>query len=134
METIRKALEEKDAFAGHLGIELLELESGRARARMPLEPFHRNMYERIHGGAIFGVADYVFQAASNSHGIMAVAIQAGITFHRAPRSGCLYAEAREVTCTRRLATYDIRVTEEDGRLIASFQGTVYRMPENSGSA
>jgi acyl-CoA thioesterase len=132
MESVREKLG-KDAFAAHLGIEMLALDAGCARARMPLEPFHGNMYGMVHGGAIFSLADYVFQAASNSHGVLAVAIQANITYLQAPRTKVLYAEASEVSRTRRLATYSIRVTEEGKNLVALFQGTVYRMPDKAAT-
>jgi len=133
MDETRKRLEE-DAFARHLSIELLDIEPGRARARMNLAPFHKNAFGMVHGGAIFSLADCVFQAASNSHGVLAVAVQAAIAFVKAPRSEVLFAEAEEVSCTRRLATYTIRVTEKEGKLVAQFQGTVYRMPEKPHGA
>jgi acyl-CoA thioesterase len=128
MEDVRRALE-RDAYASHLGIELLSLEPGCARARMTLKPFHGNMYGMIHGGAIFSLADFVFQSASNSHGTVAVAINANISYIQAPRSEVLYAEATEVSRTKRLANYAIRVTEEGDGLVATFHGTVYRMPD-----
>ena len=130
MESVRKALD-RDAYASHLGIELEALEAGYARARMPVKPLHGNMYGMVHGGAIFSLADFVFQAASNSHGVLAVAVQANITYLQAPRTKVLYAEAREVSRTTRLATYSIRVTEEADSLVAMFQGTVYRMPDKA---
>jgi acyl-CoA thioesterase len=129
MESVRKALE-RDAYASHLGIELETVEVGYARARLQVEPVHANMYGMVHGGAIFSLADFVFQAASNSHGVLAVSVQANITYLQAPQTKILYAEASEVSRTRRLATYSIRVTEEGDRLVAMFQGTVYRMPES----
>jgi acyl-CoA thioesterase len=96
---------------------------------MSVQPLHGNMYGMVHGGAIFSLADFVFQAASNSHGVLAVAVQANITYLQAPRTKILYAEASEVSRTRRLATYSIRVTEEGNKLVAMFQGTVYRIPD-----
>ncbi len=128
MDSVRKGLE-SDAYASHLGIELLSVEPGCARARMCIEPFHANMHGMVHGGALFSLADFVFQAASNSHGVVAVAVQANITYLQAPQKKVLYAEATEVSRTRRLATYSIRVTEEGDKLVATFQGTVYRMPD-----
>lgn len=132
MKSLRKALE-KDAYASHLGIELLAVEAGYARARMAVQAFHGNMHGMVHGGAMYSLADFAFQAASNSHGVLAVAVQAGITYLKAPRAKVLYAEATEVSRTRRLATYSIRVTEEGDALVALFQGTVYRMPDKGVS-
>ncbi len=128
MESLRKMLEQ-DAFADHLGIELTALEPGVAQAQMPVKNFLKNPFKMVHGGAIFTLADYVFQAACNSHGALAVAIQASITYLQAPRAKVLFAEAREVSCSKRLGTYSIRVTEGDDKLVALFQGTAYRMPE-----
>lgn len=128
MDSLRKVMEQ-DAFAKHLEIELLTLEAGSARARMFVKDFHRNPFKMVHGGAIFTLADYVFQAACNSHGVLAVAIQANITYLQAPQTPALFAEASEVSCSRRLGTYSIRVTDENDRLVAMFQGTAYRMPD-----
>ena len=132
MNSVRKALE-KDAYASHLGIELLAMEAGYARAQMPLKAFHGNMHGMVHGGAMFSLADFVFQAASNSYGVVAVAINANISYIQTPQTEVLYAEATEVSRTRRLATYSIKVTDEEEKLVAMFQGTVYRMPERSVS-
>ncbi|MEW6444205.1 MAG: PaaI family thioesterase [bacterium] len=128
MPTIRERLDE-DPFALHLNIQLLELGEGHARARMALGPFHRNAFGMVHGGAIFGLADCAFQAASNSHGVLAVAVQANIAYVKAPAGEALLAEATEISRTKRLANYSIRVTEEGGGLVALFQGFVYRMPD-----
>jgi len=130
MESLYKRLEE-DPFARHLGVELLDVREGFARARMPLKPFHRNAFGLIHGGAIFGLADSVFQAASNSHGVFSVAIQASISYLLAPSAKILHAEATEVSKTNRLANYSIRITQDGDQLVALFQGFVYRMPEKA---
>ena len=128
MDSLRKLMNQ-DAFAKHLAIELLSLEAGSARARMSVEDFHKNPFKMVHGGAIFTLADYVFQAACNSHGVLAVAIQASITYLQAPQTRILFAEADEVSRSRRLGTYSIRVTDENEKLVALFQGTAYRMPD-----
>jgi len=130
MESLRRLLEE-DAFARHLKIELIAMKEGYARARMPIEAIHRNSFDMVHGGAIYSLADYVFQVASNSHGALCVAIQASISYLQSPNAALLEAEATEVSRTKRLANYSIRVTEEGDRLIALFHGIVYRMPDKS---
>jgi len=121
-----KALFDGDAFARHQGIELLEVAPGRAKARMPLGEAHRNALGGVHGGAIFALADFVFAAASNSHGTLAVAINVSISFLRPPRGDMLHAEGVEISRSRRLGSYTIRVTEDDDQLVAIFQGMVYR--------
>jgi acyl-CoA thioesterase len=125
MDNIRRFLE-KDRFAKHVGIELLEVAPGRARARMVVGEKHLNGVGIAHGGAIFSLADFTFAAASNSHGRVAVAISANISFVKAVTSGVLTAEAREASLNPKLATYDITVRDEIGNLVASFHGMVYR--------
>lgn len=116
-----------DRFAAHLGIELLEISPGRARARMKIEEHHLNALDIGHGGAIFGLADLVFAVASNSHGTVAMAINVSISYLKAVRAGTtLYAEALELSRNPKLASYSVRVESEDGDLVALFQGMVYR--------
>lgn len=126
MQKIREHFENQDLFARHSGIELLEIEKGRSKARMKVESYHLNGAKTVHGGAIFTLADFAFAAASNSHGELAMGINTSTSFVKAATTGTLYASAEEVSLSRKLATYQVRVTDQDDELIALFQGTVYR--------
>ena len=126
MDKIREFFK-RDKFAQLAGIELLEVSAGSAKAKMTIGPQHLNGVDIVHGGAIFTLADLVFAAASNSHGTVAVAINASISFIKAsPAGGTLFAHGREIACNPKLATYTIYVTNEAGEIIAVFQGMVYR--------
>ena len=129
MDDIKRFVD-NDRFARHLGIEILEFSRGRAKARMEIKHQHLNSAGTVHGGAIFGLADAVFSAASNSHGTLAMAINVGISFFKAVKNGALTAEASEVSLNPKLATYLVNVTDDDGNAIALFQGTVYRKKDN----
>jgi len=115
-----------DRFAAHNGIELVEVSAGYAKTRMQIEDRHRNGIDVVHGGAIFTLADLAFAAASNSHGTVAVAINASIWYVKAALEGTLIAEAKEVSLNPKLATYSIEVTNDDGQIVAAFEGMVYR--------
>lgn len=129
METLNKFVQ-KDRFARHLGVEMLDFGGGRARARMTVDKHHLNSAGTVHGGAIFSLADAVFAVASNSHGSLALAINVSISFFKAVTEGTLFAEAEEVSINPRLATYLITVSDEAGSRIALFQGTVYRKKDS----
>ena len=116
----------KDRFANSVGIELLEVSAGTARASMEIKDHHLNAVGIVHGAAIFTLADLVFAMASNSHGTVAVAVNVSISFLKAASGGTLFAEAMEVSRNSKLASYTIRVTDESDDLIAIFQGMVYR--------
>jgi len=121
--------QKNDRFAGHSGIELLEISEGRAKAAMNIKKHHLNSVGSVHGGAIFTLADFVFAVASNSHGTVAVAINVSISYMKAATRGRLFAEAIEVAINPKLASYTVNVTDEQGGLIAIFQGMVYRKKE-----
>lgn len=118
-----------DSFARYLGIELLEVSEGKARAKLPLKPHHLNSMGTVHGGVIFSLADAVFAVASNSHGTVSVAINVSISYFKARTTGTLIASADEVSINPRLATYLITVADENGGPVALFNGTVYRKKE-----
>ncbi len=125
MEHVREYFK-KDRLAAYLGIEIVEVSPGCATVRMPVQDFHMNAVDVVHGGAIFSLADYAFAVSSNSHGTVALAIQASIYYLKAGRGGVLTATSREVTRNPKLATYHIEVKDDQENLIASFEGMVYR--------
>lgn len=116
----------RDQFAADAGIELLEAAPGMAVARMKIEPRHYNAVGIAHGGVVFTLADFAFAVASNAHGRVAVSINASIAYNKPTREGYLTARATEITANNKLATYEVRVTNDAGEVTALFQGTVYR--------
>ncbi|NCA70348.1 MAG: PaaI family thioesterase [Sphingobacteriia bacterium] len=118
-----------DRFAAHVGIELTAAAPGRATARLQVQDHHLNAVGVVHGAAIFSLADLVFAVASNSHGTVALGVNVAISYLSAARAGTLIATAEEVSINPKLATYLIHVHDQDHKLIALFQGTVYRKRE-----
>jgi acyl-CoA thioesterase len=117
---------ERDRFARENGIRVLEARLGFARTQMTVEPRHLNSVGIVQGGALFTLADLAFAVASNSHGVVAVACQADMTFFKAIQTGAtLTATAEEIARTRKLSTCLIRVTDETGELVALFKGVAY---------
>lgn len=128
MDTVKRFFK-NDKFAERANIELLSVSPGQARAKMTLHPHHMNGYGTVQGGAIFTLADFAFAAASNSHGKVAVAINVSITFMKAGETGTLWAEAREVSKNIKLGSYTVEVKDDQGELVAVFQGLAYRKSE-----
>lgn len=116
---------ERDCFARENGIRVVEVRPGFARTEMTVEPRHLNSIGILQGGALFTLADLAFAVASNSHGVVAVACQADVTWFKAVQSGTLTAAAEEISRTRRLSTCLVRVTDRDQDLVALFKGVAY---------
>ncbi|MDR2914557.1 MAG: PaaI family thioesterase [Tannerella sp.] len=115
----------KDIFAMEAGVELLEVGNGTARARMKISPKHLNGGGVCQGGAIFTLADLAFAAATNSHARLTFSIQANIQFFKSESQGYLYADAKEIFNRGRLASAEVRITNEAGELIAMFSSMGY---------
>jgi acyl-CoA thioesterase len=116
----------KDSFAKLLGIKILSIGEGTASAEMIITKDHLNGAATAHGGAIFSLADTVFGAASNSREGLAMAINVSISFFKAIIEGKLTGVAEEISLHKKLATYIIRIYDDTSKIIALFQGTVYR--------
>lgn len=117
---------DKDAFAKLLGIEIVESGVGCAKVRMVVTAQHRNGLGMVHGGAIFTLADYAFAVACNSHGHASVAINANISYVKAAKGAVLCALAEEVAVDGKLGSCLVRVVDEDGTVVALFQGLSYK--------
>ena len=118
----------REPFAQALKMELVALEEGFSAVEMTYDPaVMDNIYGRAHGGAIFALIDEAFETVGQTDGTVAVALNVNVSYVASPEAGSrLRAEAREVSRTKRTAGYAIRVTERDGRLIATCQALAYR--------
>lgn len=120
-------IRERDLFARHLGMQLLDLRPGYSRAVMTIAPYMVNGLGSTHGAAVFALADYAFSAACNAHGRMAVALSMDIHFINATAPGTqLTAEAHEIHCGERVGLYHITVVDQNNLLIAELHGMAYR--------
>jgi acyl-CoA thioesterase len=116
----------RDEFAAYCGIEIMEVSPGYAKTEMLISDNHLNGAKTVHGGALFTLADFAFAVAANSYGKVTVAINVSITFMKAINKGKITAEARELSSNPKLATYTVDILDEEGELVAVFQGLAYR--------
>jgi len=121
---------DQEPFAQKFGIKLLDLDDGYSKVEMKFTPDMENIFGSIHGGALFALIDEAFEAASNSHGTVAVALSMAITYVSSPSANSiLVAEAREFSRTHRTAVYEIKLSDDGNNPIASCQALVYRKGE-----
>ncbi|MCK6067070.1 MULTISPECIES: PaaI family thioesterase [Microbacterium] len=105
-----------------LGIEVREQSPERVVATMPVAGNTQSL-GRLHGGATAALAEAIGSWAAMIHastlGKVCVGVDLNITHHRGARSGVVTGTATALHRGRRMATYDIRVTGEDGALLAT---------------
>ncbi|MBS7808940.1 hydroxyphenylacetyl-CoA thioesterase PaaI [Variovorax sp. PCZ-1] len=106
-----------------MGMQLIECKPGYARMSMEIKALHLNGHKICHGGFIFTLADSTFAFACNSHNTVAVAAGCSIEFLRPGRLGdVLTCEGIEQTLSGRHGIYDMKVTNQEGEVIAMFRG------------
>jgi acyl-CoA thioesterase len=110
-EAIYRAVE-KEPFARALKMELVALDEGHSVVEMAYDP---------------AAMDEAFETACQTHGTIAVALNVNVTYVTSPEPGArLRAEAREVSKTNKTAAYDLKVTDQEGQIIASCQALAFR--------
>jgi len=130
-QTVKKAIYdavEKEPFAKAMKIKLVELELGYSAVEMMYDPDHmNNIYDRAHGGALFALIDEAFETAGQTDGTIAVALNVNVTYVSSPEPGVkLRAEAKQNSQTKKTAGYDIKVSDQNGTLIATCSALAYR--------
>jgi len=113
-------------FARLLGMQILDLWPGGAKVSMDIAD-KRNPLGKMHGGAIFSLADHAFALAANSGGDPQVALSAQITYI-SPSTGRLVAVAERVSENETGSLVCVKVWDGE-RLVASLEGIGIKMVE-----
>lgn len=114
---------ETDNAKAAFGIEIAELERGRAVLTMPIAESMVNGFGITHGGLVFTLADTAFAYACNEDEHVTVASGADITFAKATHAGqILTATAERRWKAGRNGIYDVTIVDETGETVAEFRG------------
>ena len=119
-------LVKNDRIARLFGIALEGHGTGWAKTSMVVKEEVLNAYDATHGAALYALSDVAFAVACNSYGQKAVALTVTIHYRRPVSKGKrLFAEAREVSRGKTTALYRIKVTDDEGKLVAVADGLAY---------
>lgn len=114
-----------------LDIEFMDIGIGSATMRMAVTDNKVNVYGSAHGGVIFALADAVFAYACNSQNVVTVASGCSIEYLAPAFPGdVLTAKATYQGGRGRQGIYDIMITNQDDKLIATFRGKSHATKEN----
>ncbi|HLR31347.1 MAG TPA: hydroxyphenylacetyl-CoA thioesterase PaaI [Fodinibius sp.] len=128
-KVVEKMLAE-DAFSRWLGIEIIQIEPGHAELEMEVRNEMVNGFKVSHGGIVFALADSALAFASNSYGRVALALENNISYIKKVMPGDrLTAKTEELSIGNRIGVYNVIITNQDEKKIATFRGTVYRTKE-----
>lgn len=124
---IQQFLNTNDRFAAMAGCRIIEMGEGRAVATMTVTREHLNAGGVCQGGAFFTLADLALAAVMNSRGQLTFGLQNNIMYLASAREGdVLTAEAIEVVNHHKIPAVEVRVTNQEGRLLCHVTGIAYR--------
>ncbi|MYN00904.1 hydroxyphenylacetyl-CoA thioesterase PaaI [Pseudoduganella sp. DS3] len=127
-EAAGAAMFARDPASQGLGMKLVEIRPGYARMSMPVRTDMLNGHQTCHGGFIFALADSAFAFACNSHNHTTVGAGCTIDYLAPGRlDDVLMAEAVERTLAGKTGIYDVNVTNQEGKMIATFRGKSHRV-------
>ena len=127
MTNIQEILNTTDRFAANAGCQITEVDATHAVAEMTVTKEHLNAGGVCPGGALFTLADLAMAALMNHQGNLTFGISSNVMFlSSAVEDDRLQAEAVSINDHRKLPSVEVRVTNQDGRLICHLTGMGYR--------
>lgn len=121
-------LNNDDHFARGIGAQLTEIREGYARAELTVEERHLNGAGVCQGGVFYTLADLAFAAVANSRGVLTLGISNTITFIKSAQlNDLLIAQCTETVDHHRLPYCDIKITNQNGDILAVMTGLAYRL-------
>lgn len=117
-----------DRVGRGLGVRVVSVKPYAVTLALTVRAEMLNAHGVCHGGVIFSLADSAFAYACNSQNDSALATAGGVQFLSPARLGEeLIATARQVAQQKRIGLYDVTVATADGRTVALFRGSSYRV-------
>lgn len=127
-EAAAAAMYARDTASQGLGMAVAAIAPGYAQLTMTIREDMLNGHGSCHGGFIFALADSAFAFACNSHNLVTVGAGCTIDYLAPGRlHDVLTATAVEQALAGKSGIYDIKVINQDGRVIALFRGKSHRV-------
>ncbi|MDP5227322.1 MULTISPECIES: PaaI family thioesterase [Arthrobacter] len=105
-----------------MGIRVLEQSAERVVTTMPVQGNTQSL-GRLHGGASAALAEATGSWAAMIHasvrGKVCVGVDLNITHHRGAKDGEITATATPLHAGSRIATYQVLITDQSGKLLAT---------------
>ena len=125
--SIKDLLNRTDRFAANAGCQITEVDDRHAIAEMRVTAEHLNGGHVCQGGALFTLADLAIAAWMNYQGQLTFGINSSIMFVSSAKEGDqLRAEAIGICDHHKIPAVEVRVTNQEGRLICHVTGMGYR--------
>lgn len=129
-EFYRKLIDYRNSMglARNLGIRVLEVREGFARAELTVSEAHVNLIGTVHGGILMTFADIVASVAAWSYGIYTTTMNCSVNFlNAASHVDRLRAEARVEKHGRRSVVARVVLTDPEDTVILTGSFTLFSL-------
>ncbi len=124
-------------IANAIGLEVLSVESGCVKGRLPVDHRTHQPYGLLHGGASVVLAETLGSVGSHflvsDQGKAAVGVEVNANHVRSVRSGWVYGEAKIVHRGGKMHVWTIEIKDEADRLVCTSRLTVMIITQPSGN-
>jgi uncharacterized protein (TIGR00369 family) len=132
LDQLARYFDEAITFSRHIKAKVEEVESGSAVLYIDTEDIHFNGNGTLHGGVYTSLIDNAMGlSVSSLVGLRTATTQMNVHFLGAVREGRITCQGEVVHRTRRTATAEGRVYDEEGNLVAMGTGG-FRIFESEG--
>ncbi|MCU0451738.1 MAG: hotdog fold thioesterase [Bernardetiaceae bacterium] len=121
----------RSSMAQHLGIEFTELGPDFVQARMPVDHRTQQPMGLLHGGASVVLAETLGSVAgwmAAPEGFHCVGLEINANHLRGVTSGFVYGQASPLHVGRSTQVWEIKITNEEGKLVCVSRLTVAVVP------
>ena len=120
------------SLIGHLGIEFVEVGENYLIARMPVDDRTRQPVGILHGGASVALAESLASCAAafsiDRDRANCVGMEINANHIRPVTSGWVTGVARPIALGRRTQVWEVRITNDDGKLVCVSRCTMAVIP------
>jgi 1,4-dihydroxy-2-naphthoyl-CoA hydrolase len=124
-----------NSMVDHLGITIVEVGDDYIRGTMPVDHRTKQPFGLLHGGASVALAETLGSLAGtmclDASKEMAVGIDINANHVRAVTAGVVTGTARPLHVGRNTQVWDIRIENEDGKLVCISRLTLAVVPRQS---
>ena len=124
----------KNTIAEAIGLELISIEEGEVKGKLPVDSRTHQPYGLLHGGASVVLAETLGSIGSHflvdSKGKGAVGIEINANHLRSVKCGWVYGIAKIVHRGSKLHVWSIDIKDERDRLVCSSRLTVMIFPRD----
>ena len=126
-EKLRKKRIDDNQFAKYVGIDLIEISFGYAKAELLVDTAkHINPQNSVHGGCIYTLADVAAGAAASSYGYYSVTVSSDIHYLLAVLEPTrLLAEAHVIKHGKTLSVFEVVIYAQPDKILTKGTFTYY---------